>query len=253
MYRNISRIKYFVFASGKTGSQTLNKSLRRRFGNNLVLHVHSNNQFQKAYENGVHIKDVILNCSKNFNKIYIIDSYREPFERGISSFFQNIDDHCPNWQNMSTDEVIEYFNNNKLYLLDLYHSYLESWAYFNISTDVTFDFDNGYIKREFGNLVFIKTRLKESYRWDKIFSEIFGDPISFNHENDSSKKIYNNLYTDFKKKYKLPETVKNQFLSVVENKTYDYDTRPLFNMSWSEMKKFMTESEIEEYLKKWIY
>ena len=253
MFIDYKKIKYFVFASGKTGSQTLTKSLIKKFGRASVLHVHSGAHFKEGRKSEHSLKEVIINSSKKFDKVYVIDSYREPFERGISSFFQNIDKHCPDWEKMSTDEVIGFFNEKKLYLLDLYHSYYESWGYFDISTDVEFDFEKGYITTQFENIIFIKTRLKEAHRWTEIFSEFFGGGVSFNHENNSSEKKYNAQYLDFKKEYKLPESVKKQFLSVINNKSDIINNGEPFYVTWLEMKKFMTEEEIENYLKKWIF
>jgi hypothetical protein len=253
MFIDYKKIKYFVFASGKTGSQTLTKSLIKKFGRASVLHVHSGAHFKEGRKSEHSLKEVIINSSKKFDKVYVIDSYREPFERGISSFFQNIDKHCPNWRSMSVDEVINFFNENKLYLLDIYHSYHESWGYFSIPIDVSFDFEKGYIIREHENIVFVKTRLKEAHRWNQIFSEVFGLGINFNYENDSSEKDYFTLYSEFKQKYKLPQEIKNNFLSILESDLSNLNIGTPFYLSWSEMKKFMTEEEIENYLKKWIY
>lgn len=240
--------KYFVFSSGKTGSKTLEKSIKNV---GRVLHVHSGGHFKEGRKSKQTLKEVIINSSKKFEKIYVIDSYREPFERGISSFFQNIDKHCPEWGKMSTDELISFFNEKKLYLLDLYHSYYESWGYFDISTNVEFDFEKGYITRQFENIIFIKTRLKESYRWSEIFSELLEESLTFNHENDSSEKKYNKQYIDFKKQYKLPESIKKQFLDTINSESGNFEEP--FYVTWLEMKKFMTENEINEYLKKWIF
>ncbi len=247
----LDSVKYFIFCSGKTGSKTLLGGIKNKFGYNSALHVHSSSHFEGGHKNKGRLKDLIIKNSKNFNKVYIIDSYREPFERGISSFFQNIHKHCPDWRSMTVDGLINLFNEKNLYLLDIYHSYHESWGYFDISTDVKFDFEKGYITREHDNIVFVKTRLKEAYRWDKIFSEIFNTDISFKYENDSKNKDYYKTYLEFKEKYKLPTEVKNNFISVMNGDISNLDRSTPFYLSWSEMKKFMTEKEIEDYLKKW--
>lgn len=248
IYCEQDTFKYFVFSSGKTGSKTLEKSIKNV---GRVLHVHSDDHFKERTKTKKTLKEVIINSSKKFEKIYVIDSYREPFERGISSFFQNINKNCPEWKKMSTDELISFFNEKKLYLLDLYHSYYESWGYFDISTNVEFDFEKGYITRKFENIIFIKTRLKESYRWSEIFSELLEESLTFNHENDSSEKKYNKQYIDFKKQYKLPESIKKQFLDTINSESGNFEEP--FYVTWLEMKKFMTENEINEYLKKWIF
>ena len=247
----LDNIKYFVFCSGKTGSRTIEEGLRKKFKPDSVLHVHSTLHFEEAHKNKGSLKGLIIRNSEKFDRIYIIDSYREPFERGIASFFQNINKHCPNWRSMNIDSLINFFNEKKFYLLDLYHSYHESWGFFDISTDVEFDFEGGYIIRESGNKVFIKTRLKDSHRWDKILSEIFETDISFKYENDSKDKDYYKVYLEFREKYRLPLEFRNNFISVVNSDINNLDKSTPFYLSWSEMKKFMTESEIKNYLEKW--
>jgi len=251
--KSLNNIKFFVFCSGKTGSKTLTHSLQQKFGNDRVLHVHSSPHFIGSHPMYGSLKDLMINNSKKHDKIYIIDSYREPFERGISSFFQNIDKHCPEWRKMTVDEIISFFNKNNLYLLDIYHSYHESWGYFNVSTDIEFDFEKGYITREYENMIFVKTRLKESYRWNKIFSDIMGETIMFGYENNSKNKPYYGKYTEFKEKYQLPDDVRQDFLRLIDNNTSELNNQIPFFRTWGEMKKFMTTDEINHYVNKWLY
>lgn len=246
---NLNGVKYFVFCSGKTGTTTLVKSFKKKFGDQTTLHVHSQEEFNKTHPNNGLIKNLIENNSKNFNKIFIIDSYREPIERSIASFFNNIKYHYPNWDKLSTDQLINIFNEKKFYLLDRYHSYHESWGYFNISTDIDFDFEKGYVLREYENIVFIKTRLKESYRWGQIFSDILGENISFGYDNNSNDKPYSQTYKKFKEIYELPKEVKEEFINCYINK----DPKSPFYRTCGEMKKFMTKEEIDEYFNKWCY
>lgn len=251
--KNLSNVKYFVFSSGKTGSKTLVHALSRKFGYDKVIHVHSAQHFKNGHPRYGDVKELMIENAKKFDQIYVIDSYREPFERGIASFFQNINDHCPNWKLMSVNQIIDFFNENKLYLLDIYHSYHESWGYFDISTDVDFNFEEGYIIREYENIIFIKTRLKEVHRWESIFSKIMGSKIIFKHENNSEGKFYAEKYKKFKEKYKLPEKTKEEFLNAYNNKNDSLNRSTPFYLSCSEMKKFMTKEEIDNYLKKWVY
>lgn len=250
--KNLDNVKYFVFSGGKTGTRTLVESISKRFGGHSVAHIHSAQHFKNGHPRYGDVKELMITNSKKFNKIYIIDSYREPFERGISSFFQNIEKHCPHWRFLSTEELINYFNNNNLYLLDIYHSYYESWGYFNVSTDVVFDFDKGYIIKEHENMVLVKTRLKESYRWDSIFSEIFGENISFTTVNKGEDKFYSDSYKSFKESYRLPDDVKKNFLKTLNTEKEFLDPSDPFYLSVVEMRKFMTKDEIESYIKKWI-
>jgi len=251
--KNLEDVKYFVFSSGKTGSKILVDSISKNFGVNSTVHVHSSQHFKDGHPRYGDVKQLMIDNSKKFNKIYIIDSYREPFERGISSFFHHINKHCPEWKSMSVDQIIDHYNQNYLYLLELYHSYHESWGYFNIPTDVTFDFEKGYITKEYENMVFVKTRLKESYRWNSIFSEIFKKRINFISTNKGENKFYNEVYKEFKNKYRLPEKVKENFLNTFNGLSVDNVDLNKFKSTIIEMKKFMTDQEIDDYLKKWIF
>ena len=52
---------------------------------------------------------------KTKKEIYIIDSYRTPIERKISSFFQNV-------LSDSTQNIIDNFNKDYLFYIEEYHS-----------------------------------------------------------------------------------------------------------------------------------
>lgn len=253
--KELDKIRCFVFCSSKTGSTTIKKSFLNKFGKSSTIQLHQDlipQISQHQNENFIFnkkIKDIIVENSKRFDKIYIIDSYREPFERAISGFFQKIDKRCPDWQVKSIDELIDHFNVNNYIFLKNYHSYYESWGYFNVSTDINFDFEKGYVVRQHENIILVKTRLKDSYRWEKIFSEIINDKIMIISDNDSKEKIYSEKYLEFKKKYVLPNEIKKEFLNIINDES---DKNNPFYITWKEMKKFMTKNEIEEYLKKWI-
>jgi hypothetical protein len=248
---NLNNIKYFVFCSGKTGSKTLLHGFMNKFGQESALHVHSANHFEEGHRKYGNVKNIIIENSKKFDKIYIIDSYREPIERGMASFFQNINSHCPNWKNMNVQELIKFFNTNKLNLLELYHSYYESWGYFGISKDINFDFEKGYVKKELDNKIFIKTRLQESNRWGDIFSEILNTKINFGYDNNSIGKPYYQKYKEFKNSYVLPDSYKEKFIEVMNLQNENLDPNNVNHLTWIEMKKMMTQEEINSYLQKW--
>jgi hypothetical protein len=130
----------FVYCGGKCGSTTLYET----FTNNGFesIHIHSNDDYKQIFkENGNSSFDLIdLKC-KNFENVYIIDSYRTPIERKISSFFQNLMHHLPNYNELSIQEIITYFNDNKLYELEEYHSINEVLEYYNIPLFNVFDFN----------------------------------------------------------------------------------------------------------------
>lgn len=251
----LDMIKYFIFCSPKTGSTTLTKAFEKRFGKSSVFHLHSNQTFirkmeEKKLKVDFNISDLIKNNSKKHEKIFIIDSYREPFEKSISTFFQK-KDKDKNWAETTTDELINIFNSENRILKGKNHSYLESWNYFGLSTNIEFDFEKGYYLKQKDNMFFIKTRLKESWRWSEIFSEILNTKINFtDYKNVGEEKDYAYLYSEFKERYKLPEETKKLFLEALSG---ECESDNPFILDCKEMKKFMTPDEINDYIKKWIY
>lgn len=248
--KDFSKIKYYIYCSGKTGSKTLYHGFSKKFGPEKCLHIHTERQINIVLNESINIKNFITESSKNNDKVFIIDSYREPFERSISSFFENLHTTNPNWKSYRNERLINLYNASHLKTIELYHSYLESWKMFDISTDINFDFEKGFVSKTLDNIVFVKVRLKDSNKWPLIFEEITGEKINFEKNNDSSTKNYNSGYNKFKISYELPKDVKDTFLKFYTQKYKVYENN-LFYPTWLEMKKFMTNKEIEDYLLKW--
>ena len=103
----------------------------------------------------------IINVSSKREKVYLIDSYRLPIERKISSFFQNINKRVPHWKQCSINDLINIFNEKFLYKLEEYNSLKEGFDYYNIQYFDTFDFNKKYVYREHDNKVFIKLRFAD--------------------------------------------------------------------------------------------
>jgi len=106
-YFELSDINCFIFCGAKSGSQTLWKSL---YNSGIkCIHLNSNEHFmenQNAYDS---VFNLIENNAKRMEKIYIIDVYRNPIERKISSLFFN---HFSTLEETSIDKLIEEFNKN---------------------------------------------------------------------------------------------------------------------------------------------
>jgi len=135
---------------------------------------------------------------------------------------------------MSIEEIINYFNKKKLYKLDSYHSYIEAFNYFDISTDIKFNHDKKYILTQKDNLIFIKLRIMDILHWKNIFKEILGIDINFEHRNPSK----NERYKDFLKEYK----VSKQYLKELKKKD---------NKNRIEMDKMLSKEEIKNYFILW--
>jgi hypothetical protein len=215
-----------IYSGGKTGSLTLSKTFLNM--NYNVLHVHNNEDFLNSnmYNdlrkyNFKTIQELILSQTKN--KIYVIDSYRDPIERLISSFFQNIKYYIgDNYLNI--DPLL--FNHFifKNLNLEKYHPLNEEYP---ILRDIPFKYK--YIYRIIDRIHYINLRFKDIKLWGIYLSEIFGNEIIIENDNLSENKEYHSLYENFKKIFKIPrsflEKIKNDFCfqkynSIEEQESY---------------------------------
>ena len=195
-----------VLCGGKCGSTTLSQTLLQNNFKNIK--VHDNSDFIRNFKYNGLIETINKNLNKNLNKkFYIFDSYRNPIERKISSFLQNITLHCGvNYRNYSIEELINIFNNKCINTLEEYHSVNIVLDKYNIEHFKYFDFEKRYNIIEKENLVIIKLLFKDIHNWDLILSEILGKKITLYSANISKYKEYYNLYEEFKKKYKVPKS-----------------------------------------------
>jgi hypothetical protein len=216
MFENkvLNNLDVIVYCGGKCGSSTLFHT----FLNNgfKSYSTHSSKYFEhvcnKTNEdiNKTFFDVIDFNLQQN-KKIYIIDSYRNPIERKISSFFQNISLFLPNYNEKTMDEIISIFNTNFLYEIENYHSIDEVMLHYGLDIFTDFNFEKKYNIKEKDNLIFIKIRFNDINEWSEILSNIFNKKIEiYNHNLTTTKKI-NDLYIEFKKKYIIPENYLNYF------------------------------------------
>jgi len=225
-------IDIFVNCSGKSGGCTLYDTFI--LDNYKTIRSHNNYEFKYNNSNNISLFDVInMNNNKN---IYIIDSYRNPIERKISSFFENINSYLPNYNKLSVEEIINFFNdNNFIYNLEEYHSINEIFDHYNMPRFNNFNFDTKYNIFKKDNKIFIKIRFNDIKDWSNILSKIFNKNIIIQNSNLSINKVYFNIYNQFIEKYKVPM----KFLE--ENLSNDM-----------EFKIYNSRDEQEDYFNKWI-
>ena len=203
----INKIQVFVYCGGKCGSSSLQSTLKQYYN---TLHVHSNNEFYlTTKQKSISIFNVINKNSRTNDKIYIIDSYRTPIERKISSFFENIQVHLPNYKEYKLRDLIHYFNIAHIYNLEEYHSIDEILTHYKLPLFNTFDFEKKYNLLVYKNINFIKIRFNDIDNWCNILSNIFNRPINVKKDNMSENKDYAQLYNNFKKVYYLPQLYYN--------------------------------------------
>ena len=235
-YENKGYKNVIVYCGGKCGGTTLaNTFLKNGF---YPLHMHYSNSvgyFSNKFDSNLNsIFKLITDSSKKFNKIYIIDSYRTPIERKISSFFQNIHIHVENYKSSPIKKLIDVFNKKLINCVEEYHSINEVLSYYKVPLFSKFDFKSSYNIAVQNNIVFIKILFKDIKNWDKILSDIFGKKIVMHSQNVTSDKKINELYVKFKEKYRVPKSYIDTVLKLDK-----------------EFKIYNTEEEQNKYIKYW--
>ena len=229
------KINIFIFCSGQSGGSTLAKTLDNNLYN--IIHLHTSicvgiYSLNKYNLNNINIFDII-NHNKEKNNIYIIDSYRNPIERKISSFFQYLKGYIQNYNELSIQELIDFFNNNLLETIEEYHSINEVFEHYKINKFDKFNFDKKYNYMKHENMILIKLRFKDIKEWNKILTKIFGKQTEIYSDNLTENKEYYNLYKEFLQEYKLPK----KYINILKNNT--------------EFKIYNTPKEQMEYIKYW--
>lgn len=200
--RNLN-FNVYVYCSGKSGSMTLYQTfLQNGF---YPLHVHGEQYYTEHIPESVlnsNLFDVIEQSMKNNDHIYIIDAYRTPFERKISSFFQTYHGDLSN----SEENIALIFEqlDNKIKDLENYNAIDEIMNYFKLPLFDSFDFNKRYNLIQYKNATFIKLLFADIKHWDYILSEIIGKKIKLYADNISDEKQYQLIYKIVKESYRIP-------------------------------------------------
>jgi len=225
----------FVFCGGKCGGTTLSETFNKNDYKALHLHSFNCNGFNNPNTDITNIYDILENSCKNYETVYIIDSYRTPIERKFSSFFEGINTHLPNYKNLPIKEIIDFFNENLLNKIEDYHPMNDILSYYNMTPFKEFNFETGYNLCKKNNILFIKILFKDINIWDTILSEILKKNLSIHPKNLTSSKEINNLYEEFKKNYKIPKIY-------IENELTKDSQFQIYN----------TKIQQDDYIKKWL-
>ena len=203
-------VNFFIYCGRKSGSTTLNHTCSN-IENSLSIQIHNNEDYLYKYGQCKFnsIFELVENNMKKHETIYIIDSYRTPIEKKISSFFEDIDKYIPNYKNCDLSFLISYFNKKYIYGNKCTHIYTEDYEpldemleHFNLSPIKKFNFDQKFELIKYKNIVFIKLRFHEIEYWDVLLSKILGKDVTI--INKSENKHYYEVYEKFKKNYRIP-------------------------------------------------
>jgi hypothetical protein len=232
-----------IYCGGKCGSCTLyNTFLKNGY---KCFYTHTNMYWMQCLKNDIPVWDIIDHSCKN-KKVYIIDSYRNPIERRISCFFQNIEFLLPNYKSLSIEEIIEWYTENRddVRINERYNSINEVLDHYDIPFFETFDFEKRYNILEKDNKVFIKILFSDIHDWGSILSEIFEKEIVVHPDNlTSDKKDVISLYNEFKSIYRPPQSyIYGELVST------ECDPETKFT---TEFTIYNTPEQQEEYIRKW--
>ena len=244
----------FIYTPIKVGSTTLVTSIRISTINKFaVLHIHDEDCLEVLTGiKNIKINDIIMYNSILGKNIYVIDVYRSPIERKISTFFELIEMHFNNKteeiMNYSLERIMNRFNNIFLHIAK--DDYFKEK--YEITIPQTFDFKNNYLLVNEKNIKYIKLRLCDSNSWGKILSSLLNCEIILINDYETSNKKINSLYENFKKNYRIPsnlleEIKKDSFLQYY----YSLEERENYLNHWSknvqEPKKYYNEEEFKLY------
>jgi hypothetical protein len=227
----------FVYSPPKVGSTSIVSSLRL-FGINkfCVIHIHDEEMLRViGHISGITINEIILYNKYLGRDVYVIDVFRCPIERKISTYFEkvgvyhfnNSDDAVNKY---SVKKVINRFNKifphigNGDHFIDKY----------NIPIPDKFDWGNKYLQIENNGIKYIKLRLKDASHWGNILTKLLNTKICIVKDYETSKKAIKDLYSKFKNTYRIPKNLLDEVINT-----------PYVNYYYSPEEK-------NEYYSKWL-
>jgi hypothetical protein len=226
----------FVYTPIKVGSTTLVTSIRISANHYfVVLHIHDEKCLKvlTGIQN-ITINDLILYNSMIGKNVYVIDVYRSPIERKMSTFFELIEMHFNNSQENINNYPLSKINNrfNSIFPYIANEDYMKDNK-FEITLPEKFDCDKKFLFIKERNVNYIKLRLKDSNEWGSILSLLLQKEIVIVNDYETSSKQIKNLYENFKRNYKIPlnllEEIKNDpYL----NYYYSNDEKRIYLNEW---------------------
>lgn len=240
---NINKHKHnkliFVYSAPKVGSTSIVSSLRL-FGINYidVIHIHDEEMLKVLahIKDDITIKEIIL-----FNKylgkdVYVINVYRNPIEKKISTFFEKIGSYHFN----NTDEKVNGYNLNKVMTrFNNIFPWIANGDHFvdvyDIPIPQTFDFNAKHVLVCHEDIKYISLRLSDSAFWGGILSNLLGFNLRIVPDYESNSKPIKDLYAQFKQAYKIPTNLLQDLLQ--QDKHLNY---------------YLSPSEIQEYQSLWL-
>lgn len=226
----------FIYTPPKVGSTCLVTSIRLSASNKFcVVHLHDEVMLNFLVDgiSGVTVCDIILYNYHIGKNVYVIDVYRTPIERKLSEFFEKISVYHfnnteNNINNYKLERITKRFNNVFPYLSSGDH-YADK---FGLEVN---PFQEGqlYDMQVVNGISYIKLRLKDSTKWDKILTKLLQTEITIIRDYETKDKDIGATYKKFKDAYILPAN----FFLMIENDKY--------------LSLYYSQAERKEYLEMW--
>jgi hypothetical protein len=226
---NIDKSKklVFIYTLPKVGSTSLVSSLRLFASKILtVLHIHDEIMLKVlTHIDNISIKEIILYNKYLGKEVYVINVFRSPIERKISSFFEKISTY--HFNNNETEvntyninKIIVRFNNIFPWIGGNGDNLIDNYG---INIPEHFDYVNKYLLLKENDITYISLRLCDSAEWGKILTNIFKIQIHVIRDYESSKKTISDLYCRFKLTYRIPINLLND---IIKDKYFCYYYSP---------------------------
>uniref|UniRef100_A0A6C0E2F3 Uncharacterized protein n=1 Tax=viral metagenome TaxID=1070528 RepID=A0A6C0E2F3_9ZZZZ len=227
----------FVYSKPKVGSTCLVSSIRI-FASSVfnVIHIHDEDMLQVLSKiTEVTVNEIILYNRYIGKDVYVIDVYRSPIERKMSTFFEKIDSYhfnntCEQINKYDIKRVIHRFNKLFPHLANGDH-FMDTYP---IQIPDVFDYHNKYLLVEHHGIKYIKLRLKDSSEWGNILTNLFQHKIQIIKDYETIGKPIKDLYLKFKETYQIPSHYLKELVNNCKYLNYYYSLE-----------------EKEEYLKIW--
>ena len=227
----------FVYSAPKVGSTSIVSSLRI-FSNNTynIIHVHDEEMLNVLGNiKNVSVNEIILYNKYLGKDVYVINIFRSPIERKISAFFEKIGSYHfnnldENVNKYNINRVIDRFNNIFPWLA-LGDHFLDVYNINNIP--LKFDNNKCFLLVKENGISYITLRLKDVTKWNNILQQIFGFEIVIIKDYESRNKPIKEMFTTFKKNYRIPINLLNDLM---KDKHFNF---------------YYSSKELEEYFNEW--
>ena len=194
---------FIIYQMGKVGSSSIRASLEKVIPKKCILHTHSHEEAEFY----------INKWRQQFSKVVVITGFREPVNRCISAYFQNITNETNHWfvdkkeevMRKNTDWLINDFNSKVVpHIQERIAPWLVNYEHVTNLKLSEFRNLNGYSKVSVENVHYYIYKLEQLGEFQEGMEndEHFTD-IELIKANLSKEKWYRHKYAQFKERYKI--------------------------------------------------